>query len=186
QLCGECGAALALSSIGAVAPNIIQEIAMIHKSILFLCAALLTYQPARAQDDDPASTADSPKKPVTTSLRRSTLSTAVAAKLNKTEIGRRAIGSDNRQEGVVQINAALTLANQIQRMSGAQARMIPIYQELQEVSMVGPVQGTGTARTEAFADRPAGAPSSTPAEQEIFGQYTTSSIDVWMTNDRCE
>src|SRR5262245_21800284 len=115
---------------------------MMYQSILFVCAALVASAAARAQDDEPDySDITKTKTATATATRRSSMSTAATLMLNKIDQARQAIAAGNKPEALLQVNGAVTLANQIQMMSGPRAQMFPIYQELEEVTTTP--SGTG-------------------------------------------
>ena len=112
---------------------------------------------------------------------RTQQSRAAAKMLEHTAHARQAIRSKSRQRAMTHVNEALQAAGKIQTT----AKMIPIYTEFEEVSVIGPLQASRTqtqAPTEASreaAEQPAAsAQRSGEVVRDVEGDFTSVAVDM--------
>jgi hypothetical protein len=118
---------------------------MKYKPILLTCAALLAGVPAPAQ--------------------RVEQSNAAARVLNMTDRARKAIEKKDKNQALIDVEAATEDANKVQ------ARVVPLYVEMEEATLLEPIAAEKNRRS-------AGAPVTR------LDRYTTVSVDMEMAKDR--
>ena len=109
---------------------------------------------------------------------------AAAKMLEETAHARQAIKDKNQQMAVTHVNQALEAAGKIQTTAG----MIPIYTELEQTSVIGPLQAARGAQTpeSTTASREAPAPATAAREQkpggmavrDVEGGFTSINVDM--------
>src|SRR5260370_5132168 len=106
---------------------------MIFKTLFFASAALLVGQSAN---------------------NKANLSVMTSRILSLTDQARQAISINNKDSARIDVDAALQLADKV--LSRSQTRLVPIYTELDEISILEPIQAE-KARPAGPARRAAGA-----------------------------
>ncbi len=105
-------------------------------------------------------------------------SRAAAQMLEHTADARQAIQDKDQQKAMSHVNQALEAAGKIQTTAG----MIPIYTELERVSIIGPLRaarGGQTGESSTTASREATEPqSSSTAVRDVEGGFTSVAVDM--------
>jgi len=123
---------------------------MMFKTLFFASAALLVGQSAN---------------------NKANLSVLTSRILSLTDQARQAISINNKDSARIDVDAALQLADKV--LSRSQTRLVPIYTELDEISILEPIQAE-KARRAGQADRTPGAqPAGSEGEviQTIAGKF---------------
>jgi hypothetical protein len=161
---------------------------MMYKPILLACVVLLASQTTPAQTQTSSSRQGSTNQ-------RANLSILASNVLTDTDQARRAIASNDKDTALQKVNHALDVVNMIQSASGAEAQVVPIYTELQQVAIIGPIeaakarkegQAGGTRRSNTQSNpntTESRQTETTPAVQEVKARYTSVSLDMGMAKD---
>jgi hypothetical protein len=113
---------------------------------------------------------------------RTKQSRAAAKMLEHTAQARQSIKNKNRQQAMTHVNQALESAGKIQTT----ARVVPIFTEFEETSVIGPIQAARAetqpateAAREAEPEQPAaGAAGRGTAVREVEGGFTSIAVDM--------
>jgi hypothetical protein len=154
---------------------------MMYKPILLTCAALLVGQAAPAQTNQKAK-----------------VSSMASLMLSLTDKARQAIENKDKDTALLDVKAALDLAEKIQSAIGTQTSKVPIYTELEQVSIIGPIHeaqerqrgqagGTKSSSSAPESGQNRGPPPTTSqrvAVKEVVAEYTSVTVDVAMAKDR--